>query len=521
MNATAAKDSIIFRRVFRNTASNYADIVVTLGIRFLLTPFLLHELGVTIFGLWILITSLMNYGQLLDFGISGAVTKYVAEDLITNNAERSRRLITASLVLYTLLGLVLVAITFAGAPLFIDILHVPASDRAEATRFLILVSVWVGLSLPCTTTGAVLGGLQRFDAYNVIDIVVGTVLSAIATVVVLLSGGGLLGLVLVNIGTRLAVQIPSIWVINRVAPEFRVGWHGLDRESVRTVLTFGSSIFIGQTAMRLQTKTDTIVIGAMLTVSSVTPYSFALQLTQVARTLVNQFLQVLLPVASELHAESDWDRLRALYLTSMRLVLAISLPIGGVFIGLAGPFMALWVGKQYAGYGYLVTILTVAVVISLSQWAATPVFQGMNRYRLLALSALISGLVNLGLSILLATRYGLAGVALGTLIPTAIESFGFVLPFSMHVLGISITDVVRKIVLPAFLPGVPAVILLYLAIQALAPRSFVQLAVVAGASTILYVAGYLGFGASKGERRAYRSAATYTMRFAEARLRRP
>jgi O-antigen/teichoic acid export membrane protein len=212
--------------------------------------------------------------------------------------------------------------------------------------------------------------------------------------------------------------------------------------------------------------------------------------------------------------------LRTLYITSTRIVLAISLPVAAIFIALAGPFIALWVGGTYAHYSYLVTILMLAVVISLSQWPAAYVFQGMNRYGLLAFVALISGLVNLGLSIVLGMRYGLAGVALGTLIPTIIENFGFVLPYSMHVLGVSISDVMRRILFPTILPAVPAGFILFLSIHALEPKSLIEITVVAATSTLLYAIGYLGFGASKVEQRAYWSFAINTMRFAEARLRR-
>ena len=515
-----AKDSAISHRVAKNAASNYADIIVTLATRIILTPLLLHELGAPIFGLWALVTSLMDYGRLFDFGISGAVTKYVAEDVATGNAARSRRLISASLILYMLFGVLVVIFFIATTPFLLQLIHVPAANHRDASRFLLLTGIWVGLSLPCSTPTAVLRGLQRFDAVNVIDIVIGTLLSNGAVVVVLLMGGGVVGLMLVSIATVLLVQLPSVVVINRLAPELRLTFKGADREAMRTVLTFGTWIFIGQAAMRLQTKTDTIVIGAVMSLAAVTPYAIVLRLTSVARTLVSQFLQVLLPVASELHAESDWKRLQSLYMTSTRLSLAISIPITGTFIALSGPFLTLWVGRDYSRYTNLVTILMLAVVISLSQWPAASVFQGMNRYGVLAVIAFASGLVNLGLSIVLGMRYGLIGVALGTLIPTTIENLGFILPYSMRALGVPMSEVVRRIALPAILPAIPAAILMYVSVKVLDPHSLVELAIVTAACVSLYLACYLGFGASNGERRAYRSVAIHTMRFAGAQLRR-
>lgn len=516
----ATKDSVIYRRVFRNAASSYADIAVTLGARFFLTPFMLNELGAAVFGMWLVVQTLTNYGRLFDFGISGAVTKYVAEDLVTGNIDRSRRLISTSLFLYTLIGLGVMVVFAAMSPFLIKFLHVSGNEHREATWFLILVGVWIGLSLPCSTSTSVLRGLQRYDAVNLIDIFIGTILPAAATVIVLLLGEGLVGLALVYIVSTILVQIPSIYVIYRFAPEVRFGWHGVDRTSIRTVATFGSWIFIGQAASRLQTKTDTIVIGAILSLSAVTPYAIALRLTDVGRTLVNQFLQVLMPVASELHAESDWSRLRALYITSTRLALAITIPIAGAFIIIAGPFLSVWVGHEYARYSYLVTILMLAATINLSQWPAAAVFQGMNRYGLLALVALISGVVNLGLSIGLGMRYGLLGVALGTLIPTVIENIGVVLPYSMRALRISVSDLIHKIVLPTFVPACPAAIILALSRPTLMERGLSQLAVITLASAAIYVFGYLGYGASDSELRAYLSLASNTMRFAETRIRR-
>jgi hypothetical protein len=48
----AAKDAFIRRRVIVNTASNYVAKIMTLGIWFFLTPFLLRQLGASDYGLW-------------------------------------------------------------------------------------------------------------------------------------------------------------------------------------------------------------------------------------------------------------------------------------------------------------------------------------------------------------------------------------------------------------------------------------------------------------------------------------
>src|SRR5213078_2168691 len=109
---------------------------------------------------------------------------------------------------------------------------------------------------------------------------------------------------------------------------------------------------------------------------------------------------------------------------SSRLTLAIFIPVGCVLAVLTRPILTAWVGAAYADYAHLVIILTLAGLINTSMWPAASILQSMSRHRPLAAMSLGSGLVNVALSIALVHRFGLTGVALGTLIPTAAECLG-------------------------------------------------------------------------------------------------
>jgi O-antigen/teichoic acid export membrane protein len=240
-----------------------------------------------------------------------------------------------------------------------------------------------------------------------------------------------------------------------------------------------------------------------------------------AQLLTDQLMKVLLPLASELHAEDDRARLRSLYFASTRLTLAILLPVGCTLIILTRPILTAWVGAPYADYGHLVIILTLASLITTSMWPAASILQSMTRHRPLAAMSLGSGLVNLALSVALVHRFGLTGVALGTLIPTAAECLGLVLPYAMRVIGASASQVFKEIFSPALLPAVPMVIALYILQRAIEPSSLLYILLIAGLGLLVYVVSYLGMGASKLERQAYRSLAMGTVRFVEARFKQP
>ena len=516
MSVEAKQADVIRRRVIRGTLSNYAGQFITLIVGFILTPFIINQLGAASYGLWVLVGAVVAYGTLFDFGIWGTVIKYVAEYRARGAGVAAQHLVATALTLHTLLGMTVITISVLLAPIFPVIFNVAPADRATASALVVIAGLGIGVAIPSTTSVAVLRGLQRFDLANLIA-AGGTLLTGIATVLVLLGGGGVVAMAAVGIPITLLMQAPSVWLVYRIAPDLKFGWRGAQCALVRQVLSFGSPLFVMQAAGRLQNKTDEIVIGAVLPVSAIAPYAVARRLSEWAALLTEQFVKVLLPLSSELQASTDWSRLRALYLISTRLTLAIFLPIGCAIVLLARPLLTAWVGPAFADSAPLVAILTLAGLIDASQWPAGSLLQGTARHHRLAVISAGAAMANLALSIVLAHRIGVLGVALGTLIPTTVINLGLVLPYALRVIGVSAREMARQSVLPALAPVVPCVLFLLL-VQVVTPlTSLLAVGFAAGCGVLVYVSTYLLTSASDFERQTLRDYATSALRFACAR----
>jgi O-antigen/teichoic acid export membrane protein len=255
----------------------------------------------------------------------------------------------------------------------------------------------------------------------------------------------------------------------------------------------------------LESKTDEIVIGRFLPVSSVTPYSLAQKLSNFPQSLSDQFLTLLLPLASKLHAENEQSRIRSMYMISTRLTLAIFLPVGIGLVFLAGPFLAAWVGEEFVNYSHLVIILSIASMIDTSTWPAGAVLQGMGSPRFSGIMSITTGLSNLTLSLILVKRMGLTGVALGTLIPTSVVCLGIVLPYTMWKIGIHPQDALSRILTPTLLPVVPASIAVYALKFLIQPTSIFSVLSVGGCGFLVYSSVYLMMSANMFERELLQS----------------
>jgi len=477
-------------QVLRSTISNYIGRFVGLAAWFLLTPFILHQLDSSLYGLWVLVGSVVAYGSLLDFGIAGAITKYVAEYQAKGQLAEAKNLVATALSLYILFGSIVTLASVAVSPVFPQWFGISEEYQRTASWLVVLSGLGMGLAIPSASTTAILRGMQRFDLMNLLGVTT-TLLSAGTIVAVLLAGGGVIGLVIATMLVNLTMQIPAILLIYRIAPELRFGLTKPDIKTLRTVTSFSSSLFLIHVGGQLESKTDEIVIGAFLPINAVTPYNLARKLSTLPQMVTDQFLSLILPLASALHAENDQARLRSLYIISTRLTLGLFLAFGISLMIMAGPILTIWVGAEFAEYAYLVVILTLASLIDIPTWPAGFVLQGIARHRFTAVTALCTGITNLALSLLLVRSLGLTGVALGTLIPTIIFALGFVLPYAIRVIGVSLKEMYLQVILPVFLPILPSGLITFTLRELLKPNTLLPTLLITAAGSLIYLAGYL------------------------------
>lgn len=490
---------MIRHRLLTGALSNFVGKLTSVGVWFVLTPFVLAQLGPSGYALWVLVAAIASYGLLLDFGIGGAVVKYVAEHVARGEREVASALVASALWLYLGLALAAVALSVVLAPAFAVLLGVAPDERSTVVWLVMLTGVNVAINLAFTPPISVLRGLQRYDLYNSVS-VANILLEAAAFVAVLLAGWGVLGMVAVTIPVNIVTGVATICLLRRVAPDLPFGWRGANRAAVRRIASFSSSLFAIQVAGRLQSRTDEFVIAAFRTVSGVTPYALARRLGELTSVAVLQFLKVIMPLASELDASADGRTLRTLYIVASRVTLGMAVPVAVVLVVLGGPILALWVGPAYAEHARLVAVLAIASLIATSQWPAAEILQGMARHRIVASISLAAGVANIALSVLLLPALGLLGVALGTLIPTAVASLCVVMPFANRTLRVSFHTALREIWLPGLLPGIGAAGLLWTLQREFESPSIGVVVSWVVTTGLLYAAGYLSMPASAAER---------------------
>jgi len=151
-----------------------------------------------------------------------------------------------------------------------------------------------------------------------------------------------------------------------------------------------------------------------------------------------------------------------LYKNGTRAMLMFSLPILITLTIRGHSFIGLWMGPEYShSSGIVLVILSVALLFSFANRAASAIAFGIEKHKMGAIWAIGEGVANLSLSIILARRYGMYGVAIGTMIPSLIVNLVLWPGYIVKLVGLNYSEVLCKIWAPVFLASIPFAIATY------------------------------------------------------------
>jgi len=395
--------------------------VLSIPIGLVLTPLMLHYLGTELFGVWSLIGVLLNLITLTDFGIGTAITKYVAEDSARGAFDELNRVVNTSVLIFGGIGVAVLAVTALAANWLVTSFFKAGPALFSEIRFALLVSVSLFvLNIVFSGYGAVVTGLQRYDLVSTIALL-RYLLSAITTVLVLMLGWGLTGLVLNSaVFTSIIIGV-NVVVARRLLPSLEINLRLLDRGSVRRLLRFGAPVQVVNLESLLFTQLDKMLLGYFAGPSLVTPYEISASLVDRARLLAVNLTTPILPAASDTQVSGGSEAVRHLYRRALKYSNLVTLPLNVFFIIFAEPIIYTWVGPQHARAVPVLQILSIAYFVAAFSHPIFSLSTGIGWLRQTVYYTALHAILNTSLSLVLIWKWGLSGAGWGLLLSGVIS----------------------------------------------------------------------------------------------------
>ena len=398
------------------------------------------------------------------------MTKYLAEFRVAGEHERINSMVRSSLLLMIGIGvlvasgLVVLAVV-AGRSLFGS----PAV-RGEVVTTMLVAAVTALAYWPSRVGTAMLEGLERYDQRAMVGIVLSlltlggmwALTSATRSVPVLT---GYFGLMLVLEGAGCAAVA---W--RRVGLQRHVGsWRGRD---LRQVFSFGGGLFVIGIADTAIYSLDRIIIAAFVGAAAIVVYEVALRPHNAVRMISALTGGAIVSTVSRLSAAGQHDRLRRLVIVGSFLGLVITLPWVILVIVLAKALIVAWVGKPYGRYSTYAQIFVLYWLTGANTGVLGALVSGISNIRIFVILTVIGGVTSLALSIGLTAAFGTVGVIWGTVIPS-IAGFPIWMHFALRRAGLTWSEYGREVALPAYGLLVPWAIFVWAGSTLLHPSGLV------------------------------------------------
>jgi O-antigen/teichoic acid export membrane protein len=467
------------------------------------TPYLIHHLGTSAYGVFALITIISTYLLNLEFGFGHATIRFLARARAEGDAAAETAVLGNSLAVFIPGAIIAFALVFFGAGFIVrHFAHGPAALHATFVDAIRLGGPIIALSFLSSFASSSLQALGRFEVVVRTRAVFGT-LASVSAVAVAAAGSGLRGVLtaqlLVGVGLSLVLfRSLSRATTTPLRPR-------IERESFRAMARFGLLILVAGIASQTMLQGPPTVLAGYATTAQVAAFAVPNLVLQQLTGIVGATSLGFLPFASAASADPDRRHVTAIYLANLRMTLLVLAPVASFLAVFAHPLLATWIGARFATEASdpLRLLAGAVVVLGLSAPPAD-LARGFGRPALVSAYTIAATGATVGLAFALVPAHGATGAALALTAGLTVVTLPFLLAVARTVLGLSAATVARRLLGPALaLAGAVGFYAAGLAIS----DGFLSAVITGALGTALYLALAFGFVLDDRERRVLRALA--------------
>ncbi len=407
------------KRLFNNTLFTSIDYLILIVLNLLATPILITHFGIDGYGAFVFLSIFSIYGALsfFDLGMEGSLMNFVARFEAEGDKRKLQDTLSASLVYYSLLGLILgIAIYIFG-----DFIAARLADNGSALNHthvktsLSIISINIFLQFLTVPFAAVLQGLRRFMITKSINSIM-NILRYLLIIIIAIYYHRIdyAFMIITGLTVLRLIILLSIFFIR--LPHFHGMQISFNYALLRTLFNYSSILFINRLIGLISNQIDKVLIWLYLVVANLTIYDVVSRPANLLRLVLSILNSAIIPEVARLHQLNDLVAIRKMYINLIRYAYLIILPILALLGVYINDLLRLWVGGEFVPHSYLAIILLAVYAVLPIPSISSTVVVGLEKVKQTIWIAIVATVINIILSLTLLHHLGLAGLLIATLV---------------------------------------------------------------------------------------------------------
>ena len=436
---------------------SYLSIGINIIAGLVYTPWMVDTIGKSDYGLYTLSNSLITL-FLVDLGLSSAVSRYVAKYRAEGRQDKVNNFLGAVYKLYLIIDAVifiaLIIIYFC-----IDSIYVKLTP-AELGKFKVVYLIsatFAVINFPFVTFNGILNSYEEFVHLKLADVIYRILLVAL-TVITLLLGGRLYGLVVVHAIVGLIIIVYK-WIVVKKRIKLRVNWKYSNFSLYKDVFGFSIWVTISSLAQRLVFNITPSILGAVASSATIAVFGIVTTIEGYTYTITTAINGMFMAKISRIYeCGGEQDELMPLMLSVGKFQYAINGLIVAGFAVIGKEFINLWIGSTYLDAYYGILLVIIPGLFFNSMQIANTAMIVRKKVNLQAWVNLGMGIVNIIMSIILSSYLGVIGACISISIAYMLRAMALLFIYK-RVLKI---DMARFVINCYIRMGIPIIITIVL-----------------------------------------------------------
>jgi O-antigen/teichoic acid export membrane protein len=419
--ASSKQDLTGRKNMAGNVLASWAGQGIFIIAGFVMPRMIDRRLGQELLGVWDFSWSLVSYFSLVQVGVIGSISRYVAMHQAKNDGDGVNRSISSAACILLVMAGIIASLAlgaffslgwFRGAALGVYL--------QDARWVVLILGLEIALQTVSSVYAGILTGSHRWGIHNAIN-AASYFFSVAGMITALLLGRGLRTLALIHFLGEAGSAVARYFFSHRICPALRIRLSLARWETVREMLRYGTKSWVPSIGDLILNQTTSVLIFTCLGPAgpaSLAVFSRSRSLVRYVRDLVMKMAGVLTASVGSLYAAGEHRQIQDLVIKATRYSAYLALPMAMVLLIAGGPILHLWMGARYASAG-VVAVLTIGQTAAVLQLPALAILAGMNRHGRVALAnglgsivAVIAVWVTLGV-----LKMGLLPVAIAVTAP--------------------------------------------------------------------------------------------------------